>query len=283
LEDALIKLSTVATDILGVSGRAMIEALIAGERDPKVLADLARGRMRIKRAALIEALTGAFDDHHAELARMLLDHIDALSMQIDRLTTRIEALIAAIPDAGAPATGGGPGEGQGTAWREPVVLPAIARLDEVPGIGPKAAQAILAEIGLDMSVFPTAAHLVAWARLSPRTVQSGAKKGSGKTGKGNPYLKGVLGEVAAAAAKTNTFLGARYRGLVKHRGKLKALVALARSILTIIWYLLADPSARYHDLGAEYYTRRIDKDRQMRTHVRQLEALGFTVVLQPAA
>ena len=134
-----------------------------------------------------------------------------------------------------------------------------------------------------MNRFPTAGHLVSWAKLCPRTIQSGTKTPAGKTGKGNPYLKGVLGEAAAAAASTDTFLGERYRRLVKRRGKLKALVAVARSILVIIWHLLADPAARFHDLGADYHTNRIDKDRKTRNHIRQLEALGYTVTLDPAA
>jgi transposase len=292
LEDALIKLSTVATDIVGVSGRAMLEALIVGQRDPKVLAELAKGRMRGKRAALVQALTGRFDDHHAELARVLLDHIDALTAQIDRLTARIEELIAAVPAAQPPqdqsslshglAGGGATGEGAHGQTAQ-VLLPTPDRLDEVPGIGIKAAQVIIAEVGLDMGQFPTPAHLVSWAKLSPRTIQSGAKHRAGTTGKGNPYLKGVLGEAAAAAAKTNTFLGERYRRLVKRRGKLKALVAVARSILVIVWHLLADPTARFHDLGADFYTNRTDTDRKTRNHIRQLQALGFTVTLTPAA
>jgi transposase len=292
LEDALIKLSTVATDIVGVSGRAMLEALIVGQRDPKVLAELAKGRMRGKRAALVQALTGRFDDHHAELARVLLDHIDALTAQIDRLTARIEELIAAVPAAQPPqdqsglshGRAGGSATGEGAHGQTAqVLLPTPDRLDEVPGIGIKAAQVIIAEVGLDMGQFPTSAHLVSWAKLSPRTIQSGAKHRAGTTGKGNPYLKGVLGEAAAAAAKTNTFLGERYRRLVKRRGKLKALVAVARSILVIVWHLLADPTARFHDLGADFYTNRTDTDRKTRNHIRQLQALGFTVTLTPAA
>jgi transposase len=282
LEDALIKLSTVATDIMGKSGRAMLEALIAGQRDPKVLASLARGKLKAKHAALVEALAGRFDDHHAELARMLLDQYDALTAQINRLTARIEELLAAIPAAQGvdadgttgPDAGGGPGA---------PVLPAIQRLDEIPGIARHAAQVLLAEVGLDMGQFPTPEHLVSWAKLCPRTIQSGTKRRSGRTGRGNPYLKGVLGEAAAAAAKTDTFLGERYRRLVRRIGKLKALVASARSILVIVWHLLADPAARYHDLGAAYYTRRIDKAKRARNHIRQLEALGFTVTLAPAA
>jgi transposase len=294
LEDALIKLSTVATDIMGVSGRAMLEALIAGRRDPKVLAELAKGRMRGKRAALVQALTGRFDDHHAELARMLLDQVDALSVQTDRLTGRIEELIGVIPAAQLPGEGAGPtGTGGAAATTTatqdpdqpptPTPLPAVQRLDEVPGIGVKAAQVLIAEVGLDMRQFPTPAHLVSWARLSPRTIQSGAKHRAGTTGKGNPYLKGVLGEVAAAAAKTDTFLGERYRRLVRRIGKLKALVAIARSILVIVWHLLADPTVRFHDLGADYHTNRIDTDRKTRSHIRQLQALGYTVTLTPAA
>jgi transposase len=282
LEDALLKVSAVASTMDTLSVRDMLEALIAGERDPKVLAGLARGKMKAKRAALIEALTGRFDDHHAELARMLLDQIDHLNAQIGTLTTRIGELIAAIPAAqGVDADGTtGPGAGAGPDAARP---DAITRLDEIPGISAHGAQVILAEIGLDMTRFPTASHLVSWAKLCPRTIQSGAKNRPGKAGKGNPYLKGILGEIAAAAAKTGTFLGERYRRLVKRRGKLKALVAVARSILVIIWHLLADPAARFCDLGACYYASRTDTDRKTRNHVRQLEALGFTVTLAPAA
>ena len=278
LEDALIKLSTVATDIMGKSGRSMIEALIAGERDPQVLAGLALGRMRVKHAPLVQALTGRFDEHHAELARMLLDSYDALTRQIDRLTARIDELIAQLPAAAAPESHNGT---QAPTGESP--LPVTARLDEIPGIAPRAAQIIIAEIGLDMTRFPTAGHLVSWAKLSPRTIQSGARSHGGKTGKGNPYLKGVLGEAAAAAAKTNTFLGARYKRLVKRRGKLKALVAVARSILVIIWHLLADPTNRYHDLGADYHNDRLSIQRQTRSHVQQLRALGYEVTLTAAS
>jgi transposase len=282
LEDALIKVSAVASKLDTLSVRDMLEALIAGERDPQVLASLARGRMKAKRDRLVEALTGKFDDHHAELARMLLDQIDALTAQIGTLTTRIEELIAAIPAAQGVdpdgTTGPAAGRGQGAP-----ALPAVDRLDEVTGIGREAAQAIIAEVGLHMSVFPTPGHLVSWAKISPQTIQSGAHSRGGKTGKGNPYLKGVLGEAAAAAGKTDTFLGERYRRIVKRRGKLKALVAVARSILVIVWHLLADRTARYHDLGAGYYASRIDKNRKTRNHIRQLEALGYTVTLTQAA
>jgi transposase len=296
LEDALIKLSTVATDITGVSGRAIIEALIAGQRDPKLLAELARGRMKAKRAALVDALTGRFDDHHAELARMLLDQIDALTGQIDTLTARIDEHIGALsetptigdgPHADDQSSLGAPRAGDRAARRdrrgEGVGLTTIERLDEIPGIGPTAAQIILAEIGTDMTRFPTAAHLVSWAKLCPRTIQSGPITRGGRTGKGNPYLKGVLGDAATAAAKTNTFLGERYRRIVKRRGKLKALVAVARSLLVVVWHLLADPAARFHDLGADYHTNRIVTQRRVRNHIAQLTALGYRVTLEPAA
>jgi transposase len=282
LEDALIKVSAVASKLDTLSVRDMLEALIAGERDPQVLAGLARGRMKAKHDRLVQALTGKFDDHHAELARMLLDQIDALTAQITRLTTRIEELIAALPAAQGIDADGTTGPTAGLGEGAPA-LPAVDRLDEVTGIGREGAQAIIAEIGLHMSVFPTPGHLVSWAKISPQTIQSGARTRAGHTGKGNPYLKGILGEAAAAAAKTDTFLGERYRRLVKRRGKLKALVAIARSILVIIWHLLASPEARYRDLGPGYYASRIDKNRKTRDHVRQLVALGYTVTLAPAA
>jgi transposase len=282
LEDALIKISSVASKLDTLSTRDMIESLIRGQRDPQALADLARGRMRGKRAALVEALTGEFDDHHGELARMLLDQIDALNRQVDKLTISIEHVIAAIPAAGIPTNNDGDHHRLADPT-SPAALTAIERLDEIPGISPLGAQIILAEIGLDMTRFPTANHLASWAKLTPRTIQSGAKHRAGKTGKGNPYLKGLLGEAAVAASKTNTFLGERYRRIVKRRGKLKALVAVARSILIIVWHLLADPTTRFHDLGADYHTTRIDKGRKIRNLIRQLEALGQTVTLQPAA
>jgi len=279
LEDALIKVSSIASRMDLASVRDMVEALIAGERDPRRLAGLARGRLKSRHSELVEALSGRFDDHHGELARMLLDAIDALNGQIDTLTTRIDELLATLPDdrpdgpvdGPGPAGPGGPGVG----------MSVVERLDEIPGIDVRGAQIILAEIGTDMTRFPTAGHLASWAKLTPRTVQSGATLRGGKTGKGNPYLKGVLGEAATAAAKTQTFLGERYRRIVKRRGKLKAMVAVARSILVIIWHLLADPGARFHDLGVDYHATRTDTDRKIRNHLRQLQALGYTVTLNP--
>jgi transposase len=281
IEDALIKVTSVASTIDAVSVRDMVEALITGERDPQVLAGLARGRMKARHDRLVAALEGRFDAHHGELARML-DQIDALSDQIGRLTHRIEQLIAEIPEAQGVDPDGTTGPGAGLRPGSPM-LPAVDRLDEVTGIGRDAAQTLIAEIGLRMAVFPAPGHLVSWATVSPTTVQSGNRSRSVGTGKGNPYLKGVLGSAAAATARTDTFLGQRYRRLVRRIGKLKALVAIDRSILVIIWHLLADRSARYHDLGAGHFDNHIDKARKTRGHIRQLEALGYTVTLTPVA
>jgi transposase len=259
LEDAQIKLSVVASDIFGVSGRDMMAALIAGERDPKVLAQLARRRLRAKLGLLEEAFYGRFSDHHAFLLQTMLARIDQASADITELEAHIEAEIAPFAQA-------------------------ADRLDEITGVGRAAAQVLIAEIGTDMGRFPTAGQLVSWARFAPGVKESaGKKKGKATTGHGNPYLARVLGEAAVAAGKTNTFLGERYRRIARRRGTKKAMVAVGRSILIIIWHLLADPTARFHELGPGFYDTRIDTDRQKRNHIRQLEALGYTVILQPAA
>lgn len=277
LEDALIKVTTVASKITTMSVRDMIDALIRGERNPEKLADLARGTMRNKRHQLVRALDGRFDAHHAELATILLGQIDSLTSEIDRLTSRIELLVNELPT---------PDQNTTPTSANPVPAPPrppLQRLADIPGINLDAAEVILAEIGLDMSRFPTPQHLVSWAHLSPRLIQSGNKRRGGKTSKGNPYLKGVLGSAAASASRTNTFLGERYRRIVKRRGKGKALVAVARSILVIVWHLLTNPNTTYRDLGADYYGTRIDKERRKRHLIQQLEALGLEVTLTPAA
>ena len=281
LEGALIKISAVASKLTTASAQDMVRALIAGERDPVVLAGLARGRMKAKHDALVEALTGMFDDHHAELASMLLGQIEFLDASITRLTARIEEQIAAIPQArGIDADGSaGPDAGTGP---DAIVAPAAARLDAIPGISLELAASIIAETGLDMSRFPDAAHLVAWAGLCPRAIQSGPRTRYGK-GQGNTYLRGYLGQAAIGAAGTATFLGERYHRIARRRGKAKAQVAVARSILVIIWHLLKDPEARFADLGADYHESKIDKNRKTRNHIRQLEALGYQVTLTTTA
>jgi transposase len=224
--DAQIKLSVVASDIFGVSGRAMGAALVAGERDPKVLAQLARTRLRAKLGLLEEAFSGFFTDQHAFLLAKMLGRVDALDADLAELDAKLAELIA--PLAGA-----------------------VDRLDAVPGVGQVAARLLLAELGTDMTRFPTAGQLVSWAKFAPGGTESAANpKGSGSTGRGNPYLARVLGEAAVAASKTDTFLGERYRRIARRRGKRRAIVAVGRSILVIVWHLLSDPTARFQDLGA---------------------------------
>jgi transposase len=259
LEDAQIKLSVVASDIFGVSGREMMAALIAGERDPKALAQLARARMRAKIPLLEEAFVGHFTNHHRFLLGRMLARVDQTSADIVAVEARIEELI--LPFARS-----------------------VDQLDEITGVGITAAHVLVAEIGVDMTRFPTPAHLCSWARFAPGIKESAGKnKGRGATGHGNPYLAAVLGEVAVTAGKTDTFLGERYRRIARRRGTKKAIVAVGRSILVIIWHLLSDPETQFHDLGSDFYDNRTSTDRRKRNHVRQLEALGFKVTLEPAA
>jgi transposase len=259
LEDAQIKLSVVASDIFGVSGQAMLAALISGERDPKVLAQLARTRLRAKRSQLEEAFCGRFSDHHGFLLETMLGRVDQASTDIAELDRRIEQEL--VPFAAA-----------------------ADRLDEITGVGRTAAQVIIAEVGVDMSRFPTAGHLASWAKFAPGVKESaGRRKGNATTGHGNPYLARVLGEAAVAAGRTNTFLGERYRRIARRRGAKRAIVAVGRSILVIIWHLLSDPTMRYQDLGPGFYDTRINAERRKRNHIRQLEALGYKVTLEPAA
>ncbi|MET7609467.1 IS110 family transposase, partial [Streptomyces avermitilis] len=275
LQDAQVKLSDVVSDLFGRSGRAMLDALVAGERTPRVLADLARGSLVRKKAALIEALTGQFEDHHARLLRVLLGTVDHLTAQIQELDRLIAHTLEEITTPHGPEAELCAGGASARALAE--------KLDAVPGIGPTTAQIILAEIGADMSRFPTPEHLVSWAKLCPRTIQSGAKNTTGPAGQGNPWLKGALGEAANAAARTDTFLGARYRRIVKRRGHAKALVAVARSMLVITWHLINAPDACYQELGADWHQRHLNPARKTRDLVRQLQALGHHVTLEPTA
>src|SRR4051794_40340762 len=257
--DTLIKISVVVSDPFGASGRAMMAALIAGERDPAVLAELARGSLRSKTDRLIEALTGRFTDHHAFLLAQMLQRIDGITADIATVQERIEAQLGEL-------------------------APAVARLDAIPGVGPIAAQMILAEIGTDMGRFPTPAHLTSWARFAPAVSESaGRKKGNAGTGNGNRYLARVVGEAAVSAGRTDTFLGERYRRIARRRGKKRAIVAVGRSILVIIWALLSDTEAQFVDLGPDYYANRTNPERRVRHHLRELQALGYTVTLNPAA
>ena len=280
LEDALIKVSSVASKLTTLSAQDMIRALIAGERDPRALAGLARGSMRAKHAALAQALSGMFADHHGQIAEILLDQIAFLDARISRVTMLISEQLAGIPAAWGVNADGTAGPGAGTGPGAPV-LNAVARLDEIPGISAGLAASIISETGLDMTRFPTPAHLVSWAGLCPRTLQSGTRTRHGKK-PGNSYLRGYLGQAAAGAANTATFPGERYRRIARRRGAAKAQVAVARTLLVITWHLLADREARYHDLGPGWHQARTDTNRQTRSHVRQLQALGYTVTLTPA-
>ena len=257
LEDAGIKLSTFVSDIFGVSGRAMLAALINGQRDPRVLAEYARARMRRKIPALIEALTGRFSEHHAFLCRMMLAHIDALDAAIAEVTGQVEAEIQPFQ--------------------------AVAdRLDTIPGVNQRTAQTIIAEIGVDMTRFPTAAHLASWAGMCPGNNESAGKHHSGRTRKGNSWLRAALGEAAAAGVGTkNTYLQAQYRRLAGRRGKKRALVAVGHTILVATWHMITN-EVDYQDLGPTHYLTRIDPARHTRRLVIQLQQLGYQVQLNPA-
>src|ERR1700730_9595545 len=277
LEGALVKVSSVASKLTTVSAQDMIKAMIAGQRDPQVLAGLARARMKARHDDLVAALDGMLDEHHGELAQLLLDQIAFLSDRIEALAARAAQLTAAMPPAwgiNADGTTGPAGTGPGAP-----ALPAVARLAEIPGISEDLARSIIAEIGLDMTRFRTAGHLVSWAGLCPSARQSGPRTRAGKKGRGDTWLRAALGQAVTGAARTPTFLGERYARIARRRGKAKAQVAVARSILIIIWHLLAEPAARYTDLGAGYYQTRLDTDRKIRNHIRQIQALGFDVTI----
>jgi len=256
LEDAGIKLSIVASDIFGVSGRAMLEALIAGERDPKVLAELAKGRLRPKISLLEEALIGRFTTHHAFLCRMHLDRIDGIDRDIAALSVRIEREIAPFRDS-------------------------INRLCTIPGVDRRVAEVIIAETGGDMTRFPTAHHLASWAGVCPGNNQSGRRRKPGKTTHGDRWLKNALGMAAMAAARTkDTYLAAQYRRLLRRLGnKQKAIVALEHSILTSTWHMLTTDTD-HKDLGGDYFTR-LNPQHALRKALATLNSLGYTVQLNP--
>jgi transposase len=257
LEDAHLKLSSVISDIHGVSGRHMLRAIAAGERSPRALAEMARGVMRRKTARLEEALDCEFfTPEHAFILTMMLDSIDQLTARITVPDEKIAQMCE-------------PYERQ------------IARLDTIPGFGVTTAQDLIAGIGVDMSVFPTAGHLASWARQTPRVTESaGKRKGRNATGRGNPYTGGALGEASARVGRTQTFPGAKLRRLQTHMPKKKAQVAVIRTQLVIAHAILSDPEAEYQDLGPDYYERRADTRRRARSHVRGLERLGCKVTIE---
>jgi transposase len=242
---------------------------------------LAAGQVKGGRAAAGQALEGMLPgDHHRMLIRVHLDHVTFLDRAVAAVEDQVDAALAAIPAAwgisadGVPSPGPGPGA---------AALPAAERLAEIPGVSPKLAMAIIAETGLDMTRFPTAAHLVSWAGLAPVAQQSGPRNRKPKKGHGDAYLKGYCTQAANGAARTETFLGERLRRLSGRLGGNRAKCAVARSILIIIWHLLASPEARFTDLGPDWHDRQADRDRKIRAHLRQLQALGLDVTITPAA
>ena len=255
LEDAGLKLASVATDVLGASGRAMLTALVEGTTDPGLLADLARGRLRAKLPALRQALTGRFRAHHAFLLTQLLAHLDYLDEALATLSQEIEGHLAPFAEA-------------------------AARLQSMPGVKARTLETILAEIGVDMRRFPTAGHLASWAGLCPGNNETGGKRRRGRVRKGNRWLKAALVEASLAAIRTKgSYFGAVYRRICRHAGHNVAIVAVAHAILEIAWHLLAQGTT-YRELGADYLHRR-NTEQTARRHVRFLETLGYRVTLEP--
>jgi len=258
LEDANIKLTSVLSDIQGVSARLMMDALIENERDVPQIAELAKGTLRKKIPQLVEALTGRVRDHHRFMLQEVLTHLDELNARIHNLDERIRQATAAHASI-------------------------IERMDAIPGINPRTAECILAEIGTNVDSFPTAKHLASWACICPGNHMSANKRRSGKRRKGQKWLVSALVEAAwGAANKYDTYLSAQFRHLAKRRGPKRAAVAVAHSILIIVYHLLSDPNAEFQELGGDYFRKR-DTEQVQRQAVRRLESLGLRVTLEPAA
>lgn len=258
LEDAGIKLDSVASDVLGVSGRAMLAALVAGERNPDVLADLAKGVLRKKLPELREALRGRFKEHHALLLRLILDHTAYLEAAIVELDGEVDRVMAPFVEA-----------------RD--------HLDSITGVGKRAAECIIAEIGVDMSQFPTAGHLASWAGMAPGNNITGGKRHSGKTTKGDVWLAEILNQCAWSAARSrDTYLSAQFWRLSKRLGKKRAATAVGHSILIIAWHLITN-NCDYDDLGGDYFARRGNTGRHQDRLVQQLQDLGYQVTLRKVA
>lgn len=289
LEGANIKLASVATDVMGVSARAMLEEIAAGQTDPKLMANLARGRMRSKIPELEKALTGLVDSHHRFLLVKQLAHVDFLEEQIDdigaEIAQRIETMSQSPKGGNDTSLGGGNGNAVEEMVSDDPEAPltwaeAVALLDTIPGVDQKTAEVMLAEMGLDMSQFPTHKHLTSWVGLSPGNNQSGGKRYSGRTRKGNSHLSTIMVQAAWSAARTkDTFLQARYRRLAARRGKKRAIVAVARSMLASAWHMLTYRQP-YQELGGDYFDQR-RKDTKVSYLTRQLEKLtGGTVQIE---
>jgi transposase len=258
LEDANVKLASVATDILGVTGRAILGALCAGERDPERLGDLARGRLKVKTDQLRQCVPGRFNRHHALMVSQLLSHIDFLDRAICQLDDRVDEMIGPFAEA-----------------RD--------RLVTIPGVKKRSAEIIVAEIGVDMTRFPTPAHLASWAGVCPANNESAGKHRSTHTRAGDLWLTSALAEAAWAAVRTKgCYLGVRFWRIARRRGQQRALIAVAHTILVICWHLLSE-NATYQELGPDYLAGHDDPERRKRYLVHQLEQLGQKVTLEPAA
>lgn len=254
LEDANIKLASVASDVLGVSGREMIRSLIQGQQDPQAMANLARRRLRQKLPELREALTGKVTDHHRFMLRQLLDHVEYLERQVEQYDQRIEEVLRASERL------------------------AVEQLDTIPGVDRRAAQCITAEIGTDMNRFPSDGHIASWAGMCPGNRQSAGKRKSGKTTEGNRWLKAILSQTAWAATRTKgTYLSSQYHRLAGRRGKKRAIVAVGHSQLVSAYHMLRD-GVEYQDLGEGHFDR-LHTRRQTRYHITRLERMGYQVTL----
>jgi transposase len=281
LEQANIKLASVASDVMGVSGRQMLEALVGGQSDAKVMAELAKGRLRSKMAELEMALTGVVGDHHRFMLAQHLAHIDFLDEQMDNVSVKIEQHIERMsqppdePTDPTEATAEGETKQPRLTWSQSVVV-----LDTAPGVDGRAAEMVLAETGINMAQFPNENHLTAWAGLAPGNNQSGSKRKNAKTREGNRHLRQVMIQIAWAAVRTKgSYPQALYRRLVTRRGKKRAIVAVARSLLESFYFMLLRGEP-YHDLGGDYF----DKRRQavsVETLTKQLARLGYAVQLEP--
>ena len=285
LERANIKLASVASDVLGVSGRAMLEALIAGQTDPAAMAALAKRRMRSKIPALEQALTGRVRDHHRHLLTLQLRHIDFLETQIEALNSAIASCMTTLSqEAGADTTPSSPAPAAVPPPAEPLppltFTRAVALLDTIPGVNQRGAEMIVAEIGIDMARFGTAPRLAAWSGVAPGNDESAGKQRSGKTRKGNQVLRAGLTQLAHGAVRTKgTYLSALYRRLAARRGKRRAILAVAHSIMVSVFHMLTR-NAPYHELGGNYF----DERRRHYTVDRltsRIEHLGYRVHLEP--
>jgi len=256
LEDACIKLSVVASDIFGVSGRAIMAALIDGQRDPQVLANMAKGRLRAKLSDLEEALDGMFTTLHGFSLQNMLSNVDHLGKMIDQVEAELRKLLVPL-------------ERQ------------MEQLTAIPGVNWVIAAGLIGEIGVDMSHFPTPGNLASWAKMAPIANQSANSQRPGQKPKRPSYLAGILGQAASCTKTTDTFLGDRYRRIRRRRGGKVAIVAIGHSILTSVWHLLSDPNLDYVDLGSDYYEKTHNNPHAQQSHVKALEQMGYTVILTP--